>query len=237
MIVDSAMLHAFLDGELDAEAARQVEAAIESDPTLRAELEVQRRLRARLSAHFDPALDEPVPERFQALLEPKVVDLAAARESRRPRPWLMPMAMAASLVLGLAIGQFAPRSGGEFGTADGALVARGPLAEALDTQLASAQPGDAATRIGVSFARADGSLCRTFASAGTSGLACREGDDWRMIATAAAGPAQRSDFRQAGSDSPIILRAAQELMAGEPLDEAGERQARDGGWRGSALRR
>jgi anti-sigma factor RsiW len=236
MAVDSAMLHAFLDGELDDETARQVETALASDPALRAELEAQRRLRARLSAHFDPALDEPVPARFQALLAPKVVDLAAVRENRRSRMWLMPMAMAASLVLGLAIGQFVPRGGGAFGTADGALVARGPLAEALDTQLASAQPGDATTRIGVSFARADGSLCRTFASAGTSGLACREGDDWRMIATAAAGAAQRGDFRQAGSDSPIVLRAAQDLMAGEPLDDAAERRARDSGWRGPGHR-
>lgn len=228
MAIDTDMLHAYLDGELEPEAARAVEAAVERDPALRAELEAQRRLRERLSAHFDPALDEAVPERFQALLEPRVVDLAAVRERRRP--WLTPMAMAASLVLGLALGQLVPRGGGEFGTADGAIVARGPLAEALDTQLASAQPADAATRIGVSFARADGSLCRTFASAGTSGLACREGDDWRMVATAAAGPAQRGELRQAGSDSPIVLQAAQELMAGEPLDEAAERRARDGGW-------
>lgn len=231
MAVDRETLHAFLDGELDEAAAREVEAAVAADAALRAELEAQRRLRERLNAHFGPALDEPVPERFRALLEPKVVDLAAARASRRSRPWLMPMAMAASLVLGLALGQLVPRGGGEFGTADGAIVARGPLAEALDTQLASAQPADAATRIGVSFARADGTLCRTFASAGTSGLACREGDDWRMVATAAAGPAQRSELRQAGSDSPIILQAAQELMAGEPLDDAAERRARDSGWR------
>lgn len=231
MAVDLDRLHAYLDGELDAETAREVEAAIAGDAALRGELEAQRRLRDRLSAHFDPALDEPVPERFRALLEPKVVDLAAARESRRARTWLMPMAMAASLVLGLALGQLVPRGGGEFGTADGAIVARGPLAEALDTQLASAQPAEAATRIGVSFARADGTLCRTFASAGTSGLACREGDDWRMVATAAAGAARRGDFRQAGSDSPIVLQAAQELMTGEPLDEAAERRARDAGWR------
>ncbi len=235
MTVDTEMLHAFLDGELDDETARQVVAAIARDPALRAELDAQRRLRARLSAHFDPALDEPVPARFQTLLDPQVIDLAATRESRRPRAWTMPMAMAASLVLGLAIGQFVPR-GGEFGTADGALVARGPLATALDTQLASAQPANATTRIGVSFARNDGTLCRTFASGGTSGLACREGDVWRLIATAAAGAAQRGDFRQAGSDSPMILQAAQELMAGEPLDDDAERRARDGGWRGSGRR-
>ena len=107
MTIDTDMLHAYLDGELEPEAARAVEAAVERDPALRAELEAQRRLRERLSAHFDPALDEAVPERFQALLEPKVVDLAAARERRRPRAWLTPIAMAASLVLGLALGSVA----------------------------------------------------------------------------------------------------------------------------------
>ncbi|MGQ0661875.1 MAG: hypothetical protein ACT4N3_13530, partial [Sphingosinicella sp.] len=103
--------------------------------------------------------------------------------------------------------------------------------EALSTQLASAQQADATTRIGVSFARADGSLCRTFASANISGLACREGDDWRMIATAAASASPRGDYRQAGAEAPLILQAAQEMMAGEPLDAADERRARDAGWR------
>jgi len=231
MTVDTTMLHAYLDGELDTDAAREVEAAIANDAVLRTECAAQRRLRDRLNAHFDPALDEPVPAPLQALLETKVVDLAAARKRLRPRLWLMPVAMAASLVFGIALGQVLP-AGGEFGTSDGALVARGPLAEALDTQLASAQPDDAATRIGVSFARVDGTLCRTFVSSTASGLACQEAGNWRMIATAAASAIPRSDFRRAGTEAPMVLQAAQDMMAGEPFDAAAERRARDAGWRG-----
>jgi len=231
MTVDSGMLHAYLDGELDGEAAHRVEVAIATNALLKGEFEAQQRLRDQLNVHFAPVLDEPVPAPIRALLEKEVVDLAAARQRLRPHGWLLPAAMAASLVVGLAVGQLLPARG-EFGTVDGALVARGPLAEVLDGQLASAQPNDAAIRIGVSFARSDGTLCRTFAGENVSGLACREASHWRMIATAAATAAPRGDFRQAGSEAPIVLQIAQDMMVGEPLDVAGERRARDAGWRG-----
>ncbi|MGQ0659663.1 anti-sigma factor family protein, partial [Sphingosinicella sp.] len=169
MTVDTALLLAYLDGELDAQEAKRVEDALAASAALRAELEAQRRLRDQLAAHYAPALDEAVPQQLRALLEPKVVDFAAARQRRFTGAWWAPTALAASLVLGIAIGRLLP-AGGEFGASDGALVARGALAEALSTQLASAQQADATTRIGVSFARADGSLCRTFASANISGL-------------------------------------------------------------------
>lgn len=232
MMVDSALLLAYLDGELDVEETRRVEEALAASGVLRTELEAQRRLRDRLAAHYAPALDEPAPPHLRAMLESKVIDLDAARERRSARGWLMPTALAASLVLGLAVGRQLP-SGEELGTSGGTLVARGALAQALNTQLASAQPSDAVTQIGVSFSRSDGSLCRTFARASLSGLACREGDDWRMILTATPSAPQRGAYRQAGSEAPLVLQAAQELMAGEPLDAAAERRARDAGWRPS----
>lgn len=230
MTVDIALLLAYLDGELDADETRRIETALAADEALRGELEAQRRLRARLSAHYGAALDEPVPPRLRAIVDPQVTDLVMARERRSSRAWLPPMALAASLVLGIAVGRLLP-SGGEIASSNGMLIAQGALAEALDAQLASAQPADSGTRIGVSFARGDGTLCRTFATESQSGLACHEGEDWRMIATAAASAAPRGDFRQAGSEAPMILRAAQEMMAGEPLDAAGEERARHAGWR------
>ena len=145
------------------------------------------------------------------------------------------MALAASLVLGLALGQFVPR-GGAIGTPTARWWRAGPLAEALDTQLASAQAGRCGDPDRRQLRARRRQPVPDLRQRRTSGLACRESDNWRMIATAAAGAAQRSDFRQAGSDSPIILQAAQELMAGEPLDDAAERSARDSGWRGSARR-
>src|SRR3546814_5015675 len=60
-------------------------------------------------------------------------------------------AIAASLILGLTIGLRTWMPGAPVAIDSGTLVAAGPLAEALDTQLASKQPGDAAVRIVLSF--------------------------------------------------------------------------------------
>jgi hypothetical protein len=122
-------------------------------------------------------------------------------------------------------------AGGPVGVAHGALVAQGPLAGALDYQLASAQPAGAPTRIGLSFAAADGRLCRTFDSAALSGIACLGEAGWQLVMTAAGAQAPGGDYRQAASGNPQVLAAAQELMAGEPFDAAAERRARDSGWR------
>ena len=179
--------------------------------------------------------EEAVPERFQAMLETNVVNLSPVR---RARPvWQNFAALAATLVLGLALGRTLMVPDGQIGIEGGTMVARGPLADALDTQLASAQAPDAATRIGTSFAAADGRLCRTFEGAAAAGLACRSEAGWQLMMTAAGSAGARGAFRQAGSGNALVLQAAQEIMAGEPLDAAAERRARDSGWRGQETSR
>ena len=227
MAVDDDMLMAFLDGELNEVDRRRVEAALEHDPALAARLDEQRRLRERLQAHYAPVAEEEVPERFHALLDPNVVALKPSRS--RPL-WQSLTALAATLVLGIVLGRAWPESAPVASEA-GVLVARGALADALETQLASAQGADAATRIGVTFVRADGSACRTFDGAGLSGIACRGGGDWRLVMTASGSGPQDSEYRQAGASAPLVLETAQAMMAGEPLDAAAERRARDSGWR------
>lgn len=231
MAIDDDLLMAFADGELDALARARVERALAEDPDLRARLEAQRRLRERLAAHYGPIAEEEAPERLRAMLAPKIVPLAPVRAARRPM-WQTFTALAATLVLGLAIGRTLTAPG-PIGVEDGTLVARGALAEALETQLASAQADGAATRIGVSFAGSDGRLCRTFESAAAAGLACRGEAGWQLVMTAAPSGAMRGQYRQAGSGDALVLQAAQEIMAGEPLDAAAERRARDSGWRRS----
>ena len=228
MAVDEDMLMAWLDGELNELDRRRVEAALAEDPALGARLDEQRRLRDRLQAHYGPVAEEEVPERFRALLESNVVAMPA-RSPRARSIWQSLTAIAATLVLGIVLGRAWPESTTVV-SEEGVLVARGALADALDSQLASAQGADAATRIGVTFARADGSACRTFDSAALSGIACRGGDEWRLVMTAAGSGAARSEYRQAGTPSPLVLEAAQAMMAGEPLDAAAERRARDSGW-------
>ena len=67
-----------------------------------------------------------------------------------------------------------------------------------------------------------------------SGLACRHGEEWRIQAlTQAADDRQPdSDYRTAGSaTSAAIIKSVEEMIAGEPLDQAGEKAAREHGWR------
>jgi hypothetical protein len=165
-----------------------------------------------------------------------VVSLRAAREKRQRPLWRNLGTIAASLAVGLMAGQLIPlQRGGPIGMEGDALVAQGSLAEALDTQLASAQAPDAATRIGVSFADRQGRFCRSFDSAALAGLACQEGGNWRVVMTAPSEAGDARQYRQAGSS--IVLATAQEMMAGAPLDAEGERAAMTAGWKESdALR-
>ncbi len=229
MAIDDDMLMAFADGELDEISRARVERAVGEDADLRVRLERQQRLRATLSHCY--ALETEVPERFRALLETNVVDFAPSG-ARRARPlWQNLAALAATLLLGLALGRTLLVPTNAYGPDDGTLVARGSLATALDTQLASAQAPDAATRIGTSFTASDGRLCRTFDSAALAGLACRDERGWQLMMTTTGTGAARTDYRQASSLSPLVAQAAQEMMRGEPLDAEAERRARDSGWR------
>lgn len=230
MSVDEDRLMAFADGELSGAERAEVEAALAQDASLREKLAAHQRLRTQLSAAFDGALDEPVPTRLMEAAQPpaaEVVKLSDRRAARwSVREW---GAIAASLVFGLFVGvsvmgNDAPLiDAGETG-----LVARGALASALDTQLASEQAG--AVRIGLSFRAQDGRYCRTFdlTEVATAGLACRDVDAWNVTMTAAG--AGGGEVRMAGA-SREILAAVDAMIAGEPLDANGEVAARDANWR------
>ncbi len=234
MRIEDDRLFAFVDGEIDESERRLIEQAAASDAELRARIEAQRALRAQIALHYAPVIDEPVPRRLSALLDDRVVNLSQAREKRPVRNWQMLTAMAATLMLGLFAGYWLssnpPAQQGE------ELIARGSLAHALDTQLASTQAMTAPTRIGVSFTSRDGRLCRTFVSTTLDGIACRTGSDWQLMATVPGSARPEGEYRQAGSMSALILQTAQEMMAGEPLDEADERRARDANWNAQADR-
>lgn len=230
MNLDDELLGAYLDNELHEVVRLRVEDAAERDPELKAWLREQEGLRARLNAHFEPVLSEPVPESLTQMLaeaNSAVISIAAAREQRAGRRLWIPAAMAASLALGLFGGQWLPGSGG--GAPD-PLIAQGEIARALDTQLASAQPSGEPVRVGVTFRNQDGQLCRTF-DGSQAGFACREGSKWRLRLLAPGSGPQTQEFAQAGSGSATVLAAAQEAMAGEPFDPEAERQALQGGWR------
>lgn len=222
-------LMAYADGELSGAERDAVEAAIARDPALAAQVEAQRALKARLARAFAPIAAEPPPQRLvdavRAKPQAEIVDLSARRKARAVVAQFA--ALAACFAAGLFVGVAALRGSGPIGVERGALIARGELAEALTIQLASEARADADIRIGLTFAAQDGALCRTFSSAAAEGIACRDGETWRLDLLAA--PARQGEYRMASS--PLVLEAVSARIKGEPLDAAGERAARDAGWR------
>lgn len=226
MTIDRETLMAYADGECDPLTARRVERAIAADPALAAEVEAQRALRARIGAAFAPIAAAPVPPRIAELAASNIVAFPARPKRRFPVGWAG--AAAASLVLGLLIGRgIAP--GGPIEVGPDGLVARGTLARALDTQ-AGSDGAASGIRMLASFKAADGGYCRVFAGSATSGIACRDGDAWTLRRTA-SGRAEAGAYRQAGSADAGLMAAAQDMMAGQPLDGAGEAAAIRQGWR------
>lgn len=229
---DRATITAYVDGELDLVSAKRVEKAMAEDAGLAKAVEAERTLRARLSAHFDPVGEEPVPDRLSALLSGNVSNLEEHRNAKAAR-WYQPSVMqwgaiAASLVIGLMIGGTAlNRDTGYVRDDGGVLVASGKLADALHNQLASTQGTNPEVRIGTSFAAKDGGYCRTFESASLDGIACRASKDWQLKQTLSGNGA--SAYRQASAGA--LAEAAAAMMAGEPMDAAAEKAAADKGWR------
>jgi hypothetical protein len=229
--IEEELLMAHVDGELDPLTAARVAKALAQDAELRAVAESQRRLRDRLAGHYNPVVDEEVPSRLRAMLDTNVIALPTAPSRRRPSfGWAAAGAMAASFAVGIFAAQVIPDQTAPAGVTGERLVAAGPLARALDTQLVSEQSDSVPTRVGVSFAANDGRLCRTFENQVMAGLACREGEGWHVLTYAAARPGPGGEYRQASSGTDVVMRISQELMRGEPFDAQAERRARDTGW-------
>ncbi|WP_394653576.1 hypothetical protein [uncultured Sphingomonas sp.] len=86
-------------------------------------------------------------------------------------------------------------------------------------------------RMIASFKDANGAYCRVFAAPATGGIACRGDDGWTLRRAAGEASASTGAYRQARAGDAEMLAAAQDMMAGDPLDAAGEaaRGRRGGG--------
>jgi hypothetical protein len=237
-MVNDETFFAWLDGELDPTEASHVAAQVAADPRLSAMAADHRSMQARLKAAFDPLLDAPAPgQLLDAVRTPPpadVIDLAQARKRRKPRSWPMTAqwgAMAATLAVGVLIGTLAPRAhdAAPVELQGGKMYAASALDGALNSQLASAPGGD--VRIGMTFRDAAGAVCRSFVASASSGLACRDGQRWRVRGLFAAPQGQASDYRMAAGLDPNLAGLIDSTMSGEPFDAAQEKAARDKGWR------
>ncbi|MDO7835065.1 anti-sigma factor [Sphingobium sp. HBC34] len=226
--IDEAMLIALVDGELDEINRRRVERAVADDPALAQRLARHRALRDRLSRHYAPVAQEPVPQRLRTMLEESGAVVPLARPARW-RGWVTGGAIAASLLLGLGVGRMSGGEGGPIGMQNGVMVAQGALGEALDTQLASAQQDGNAIRIGLSFRRKGGGWCRSFDGT-VAGVACREGEGWQ-VQQMLPGAGQGTTYRQASSADARVMATVDALIDGAPADATAEKAAQARGWR------
>jgi hypothetical protein len=235
MSIDPETLMAYVDGELDPIAAKRVERAADVNPALARDIAKERRLRERLRSAFDPVASVPPSDALIAMLHAsgRISTIAEARPKRQWRGtrWLPAGgAVAAALVLGLMLGRGLPQAENPLVLEKGALMARGEVARALDTQLASVNTPGKSLRILVSFRRGAGDYCRAFETNGQAAVACRDAHGWQVELLRATEEGAITEYRQAGSTSAAVLAEAQEMMAGEPLDAAGERAAVDARW-------
>lgn len=238
MSISPEELAAYADGELSGNALARVGSAIAADPDLLRQVEVHRALKARLSGHFTPILEQPVPDRLKQLLagpgdaadgdsEGEVIDFTAASARQRARRRLPGWnwggaAIAASLVAALTfttIGGWNPNGS----------YAGAKLAHTLDSQLVATRPINAQTRVMLSFRNGVGELCRAYGSSKESGIACRDAKGWRLETLGGAAGSSGSEFRMAASEADV-LAAAQGMAAGSALSAEEEAAARASGW-------
>lgn len=238
MTRDDEKFFAWLDGELSGDDSAEMEAKVAADPRLARLAEQHRQLGSRLQSAFGEVAETPVPKRLvDAARSPRsnVIDIAACRDSLA-RPFFGPLpqwaAMAAVLALGLFAGTFIGRDlvSSPVTARDGTLYAAGAVEQALDTQLASA-PASNDLRVGLTFRDRGGAICRSFAGAAASGLACRDGDRWRLRGLFAAPEGQSSEYRMAAGIDPNVAGLIDSTMAGEPFNATQERAAKQRGWR------
>ncbi|RVQ66045.1 anti-sigma factor [Croceicoccus ponticola] len=228
MSVTREELAAFADGELDPKQHAEIERAVEADPELAREVAAHRALRARLSAHYAPILDESVPESLAALLrrEDNVVDLADQRKARSGIPrwgWIAGPALAACLILAL----FIPLGSAPEG------YASQQIATALDDQLVATQPASAPVRVLLSFHDGSGAYCRAFAAAEQGGIACKDTQGWRVLERLDGDNIKNGEYRQAGTVSAQLMAHVQEMASGPALDAEQEAVAKGRLWKPS----
>lgn len=237
MAIDDETFFAWLDGELDAAEADEVEAAVAADPRLARMAEQHRRLGARLKDAFGTVVDAPIPERVEAAVRTvggAVVDLGSRRRAPTGRSWSrLPQwaAMAASLAVGILVGGtfIGGQEASPIEVRGGKIYAAAQLDDALEQRLASADEAGS-VRIGLTFRDQAGAVCRSFTGEESSGLACRDGSDWQVRGLFAAPEGQAGDYRMAAGTDPNLAALIDSTIDGEAFNAEQEKAARDRGW-------
>ncbi len=250
MTVRDAQLSAYLDGELPADEAAAIEAALARSPELRARLD---RLRQAddLAARALHGIDRrPLPVAVRDLLAHDGDGVPRRSRAWIPSPLARPLALAASIALlvGFGAGLLAAAQFGAAAPASaiaaaslGEIASDQPLFRVLETTPSGTRKPlaglDLEATPTLSFRAKDGRYCREIVVMGHDlarrGLFCRTGaGTWRALATVAApGPDETAYAPAADAGAALLDRSISELISGAPLDAAAERRLIEQGWR------
>lgn len=248
--MDKARLAAFADGELSPEEAAAVVMHLADHPADQAYVDEVMAANIALARAFSAPLEEPVPDRFRALLMPEEtaksdLEKAPARTARilpfRARTvvvGLMSAGLAAAAML--AVGVVTP---GSDGLKVGPVLGGSALETALNSQasgLPRAFEGGGQLSI-LATLPAGQTVCREFELVSDSadevqlGLACRDSSGWTvdvLLAETLAAPAgaDGSYVPASGRDAGALDVWLDRRGAGMALDAAGEAALIGRGW-------
>jgi len=229
-------LMAFADGALQDARAQEVAALVAGDPALAAKVERLRAGATALRGAFAGQLDLETPQRLRAIVE-RPTNVAVFRPRSIAAPvWTSVAAAAACLAVGFGIGRFNGAGPTLFEMrANHALVAASDLYGALEHSPSGARIGD--VRVALTFPQANGGYCRVFRidrgdKAATAGLACKDHDDWSVVALGeASAGVSHGAMAPAGADIPeAVLQAAADRQGGDALNAEAEASALRAHW-------
>jgi hypothetical protein len=233
------MITAWLDDEMSPRERRDFEAAVSASPELGMRVARLSRIERMLAPAFAETLNEPIPDRFDAILRRRpafsldgmrafLSDMFTVRQAGM---------VAASLVVGVVVGGvLLARSAGGPGLepANGAFAANGDMA----VKLASLQSGQGGEGFNIRLSLIDdsGRYCRQFETASATGLACRDGDNWTIdtLSTTVHAAADGAYVMADGTADPAIAAAMVRRGVKQVLDQAEEAAAIKAGWKTAA---
>ena len=229
-------VRAYVDGELAPEPLARIEAAIAADVLVAARVERERALRTRQRGSLHRATDEP--QRASGTLDRDTNAVSGDARPRAEQPatatrWRRPLIALAAVVAALAIAGRWRTPSGDVAMRDGMPIARGELADRLDTALTSPPDATSNVVIGLAFRDREGRICRSFiaGSSRMAGVACHDGEAWTLQMLSRVDAHDANLFRTASAMPADVQVAVDARMQGAAFDDALERRARDAGWR------